>query len=440
MIKGRKKIEKIAKRFNLPTWWVESIVVEYFPCREYFVDENFLVFNFNLLQEEQIKEIPSKKVVINGSILFHNIRPEDAKARMLLGLVGTPLMPLGKDAIIPEGLVSSYSFPFQANPIDVWDPKLGFSSRAQILDEGKFYQWKIAEFSADYHPSPNKGWFRSDFLDLESLRIINDEIQVLRNESIPADTRALEMLRSKIHEKYVELEKVRKTIRQKVLEYHQSQKYNLVMAETDLPTTTPPVVTYLDSIQVSGGGYKIRFHIEPLLYRSALKNLTEAKKIIEERRAGEFEAVLIVDEIEASALCILCAVSCLEAYVNLIAQEYCPTFWSIFERMGVRQKWMFLPYMLESSDCFAIDKEPYKSFIQLTAWRNQIIHYRHKLKKPKKFANRRQVSKAYWICNATNAQIAVDTTRAMIERLSEKTSVPRPRWLYKSGEWLRDVL
>lgn len=392
-----------------------------------------------MLREDQIKEIPNKKVVINGSILFHNIRLEDVKARMLLGLIGTPMMPLGKDVIIPEGPVCSYSFPFQANPIDVWDPKLGFSSHAQILDEGRFYQWKIAEFSADYHPSPHKGWFRSDFLDLESLRIINDEIQNLRNEPIPTDTQALEMLRSRIHEKYDELEKIRKTIRQKVLEYHQSQKHNFAMAETELPTKPPPVVTYLDSIQVSEGEYKIRFHIEPLLYRSALKNLAEAKKIIEKRKTGEFEAVLIVDEIEASALCILCAVSCLEAYINSIAQEHCPTFWNIFERMGLRQKWLFLPYILGISDCFEIDKEPYKNFIQLIAWRNQITHYKHGLKKPKKFSNRRQVSKAYWICNVTNAQIAVDTTRAMIERLNEKTLVPRPQWLYKSGEWLRDL-
>ena len=392
-----------------------------------------------MLREEQIKEIPNKKVVINGSILFHNIRHEDVKARMLLGFIGTPMMPLGKDVIIPEGLVSDYSFPFQANPIDVWDPKLGFSSYAQILDEGRFYQWKIAEFSADYHPSPHKGWFRSDFIDLEPLRIINDEIQVLRNEPVAADTRTLETLRRRVCEKYNELDKIRKTIRQKVLEYHQFQKHKFITAETRLPTKPPPVVTYLDSIQVSEGEYKVRFHIEPVLYRSALKNLTEAKEIIEKRKTEEFEAILTVDEIEASALCILCAVSCLEAYINLIAQEYCPTYWNVFERMGVRQKWLLLPYILESRDCFEIDKEPYKSFIKLIAWRNQIIHYKHKLKGPKKFVNRRQVSKAYWICNATNAQIAVDTTRAMIERLSEKTSVPRPQWLYKSGEWLRDL-
>jgi len=392
-----------------------------------------------MLREEQIKEIPTKKVVINGSILFHNIRPEDLKARMLLGLIGTPMIPLGKDIIIPEGLVSSYSFPFQANPIDVWDPKLGFSSYAQILDEGSLYQWKIAEFSADYHPDPHKGWFRSDFLDLESLRIINDELQVLRNEPIPTDTPALETLRSRINEKYDGLEKERKTIRQKVLEYHQSKQQSLVVAETGLLAKPPPVVTYLDSIQISDGKYRIRSHIEPLLYRSALKNLTEAKKIIEKRKTREFEAVLIVDEIEASALCILAVVSCLEAYINFVAQEYCPTVWDIFERMGVRQKWVFLPHILGSSDCFEVDKEPYKSFIQLVAWRNRIIHYKHELKKPKNLGNRRQVSKAYWICNAAKAQIAVDTTRAMIERLSEKTSVPRPQWLYKSGEWLRGL-
>jgi len=440
MIKGQKKIEKIAKRFDLLHWWVESVAIEYFLCREYLVDENFWVFNFNMLREEQIKEIPNKKVVINGSILFHNIRPEDAKARILLGFIGTPMMPLGKDVIIPEGLVSRYSFQFQANPIDVWDPKLSFSLHAQILDEGRFYQWKIAEFSADYHPSPHKGWFKSDFLDLESLRKINDEIQVLRNEPVPANIQALERLRSRIHEKYDELETIRNTIRQKVLEYHQSQKYNFNMLETELPTKPPPVVTYLDSIQVSERKYKIRSHIEPLLYRSALKNLTEAKKIVEKRKTGEFEAVLIVDEIEASALCILCAASCLEAYINFIAQEYCPTIWDIFERMGFRQKWLFLPYVLGSSDCFEIDKQPFKNFDKLTTWRNQIIHYKHKLEKPKSTANRRRVSKAYWICNATNARIAVDTMRAMIERLSEKTLIPRSRWLYKSGEWLRDLL
>ena len=58
MAKGENGLEQISKKLGLPLWWVESVAVEYFDCREYLTDGNFWVFNLNLLKNDDIEQIP----------------------------------------------------------------------------------------------------------------------------------------------------------------------------------------------------------------------------------------------------------------------------------------------------------------------------------------------------------------------------------------------
>jgi len=434
MIKGKSIIREVSERFGLPEWWVESVVIEYFDCREYLVNGHFWQFDFSKLKNEDIVQIPRKKVVIGSYLLFQNLRSEDLKARMLLGMVGAPIAPLPASTMA-EGLVSDHYVPFQTNTADVWDPKLGFGEYAQVLDDGKFYQWKISEFHSV--PGSPTGWFKSAFLDLQSLKQINDEIQKLRNEPMPQDSNLLRSSREKAREGYERLEKTRYSLREKVLKHHETKK--------DARGTSlgpPPVITYLDSLVIAKDKcgrdkYCIRSHVEPLFYRRALKCLEETKEIVKNRTKGEVEAISIVDEIESSAACIVFAVLCLESYANLVGEEYCQNVWSKdYANANLLTKWLSLPYVLGSANCFDPHSPPYSDLVKIVRWRNRIVHYEHRFKETHPMQGQKQVSKIYSMCNLQNAEVAVDTTKGMIKRLSEETKVKVPFWFERYDEWL----
>jgi hypothetical protein len=447
MIKGYKHLTKIAENLDLPLWWVESVAVEYLDCREYLKDGNFWLFNFNKLRKEDIAMILGTKVVFTDTVLFQNIKPEDASARLILGLMGMPMAQLDAGSnILPNGIVSEKYFPFQGNSIDAWDQKLSFSEYAKIFDEGRFYQLKIAQFGPFHPTSTFRGWFKSDFLDLEPLRIINDEIYDLRNrycsrDNPIVDNKSLEILRGQVIEKYSELEKVKAPLRQQVLDWYRKRKNEFIRNEKKVqPEAVLPTLTHLDSLQVADGKYKVRSNIEPLLYRAAIKNLAEAKKEVEKRnKKSELPPTTILNETEASALCIISSVTCAEAYINSVIQGFAPSLWDTLESMSLSGKWLLLPAPIGIQDCFEKGKGVYNKFCEVVQWRNDIVHYKFGFEKTKRLDDGRVTSRTYSIYNAKNAHIAVESVAAMIQQLSNKLQIPYPPWLDPHGQWLKDI-
>jgi hypothetical protein len=349
--------------------------------------------------------------------------------------------------ILPNGIVNESYFPYQMNPIDVWDQKLSFSEYAKIFDEGRFYQLRIAQFGPFHPTTQHRGWFKSGFLDLEPLRIINDEIYDLRNKYCSRDSpvfkdrNALKILRKQVAEKYVQLEEIKAPLRKKTLGWFQEKKNELMREEIKVQSASlPPILTHFDSLKISDGKYKICFHIEPLLYRAAMKNLAQAKKEAEKRRTKSARLSLsVLEEIEASALCITSAVTCAEAYINFIIKDVAPSVWTTLERTSLDGKWLLLSKLLGSQDCFEKGKGVYNKFSDIVQWRNNIVHYKFGFEKTGKLDDGTYVSMAYSICNAKNAEQATKTVAAMIKRLSEKTSIPCPPWLQANGLWLKDL-
>ena len=96
------------------------------------------MFDFTKMSEEEINDIPNKKVVIPNYNLVQNITPKSLGARMAVSMAGLPTVPLDEADFLPEGLVNTSGFPFAGNSIDVWDPKIGFDFRSVVYDDGKF--------------------------------------------------------------------------------------------------------------------------------------------------------------------------------------------------------------------------------------------------------------------------------------------------------------
>lgn len=78
------RIIEISKRFKLPEWWIESVIIECLPCRRYGESGNLHKFDFDILTDEDIQKIPKHRVIVSGVTLMQNIRPDDLRTRALL--------------------------------------------------------------------------------------------------------------------------------------------------------------------------------------------------------------------------------------------------------------------------------------------------------------------------------------------------------------------
>jgi hypothetical protein len=127
-------INKLVRKYNLPPWWVQSVIVEYFPCRRFLENESLWTFDFKLINDKLIETLPIKHVVIPEYYIVQNIRPEDFRQRLLLTAFGSnPVAEMDEKDIYPDGVLNESCFPVLGNSIDVWDPKLGFHIHAVIL-------------------------------------------------------------------------------------------------------------------------------------------------------------------------------------------------------------------------------------------------------------------------------------------------------------------
>lgn len=106
-------IKNISKKLDLPSWWVQSVIIEYFPCRQFLVGEKFFVYDFNLITAEMIDMIRSKKVVIPDYMLLQNITPTDFSYRLPQLMTGQSKLPFKYvKNIIPEVITNNTVFAF----------------------------------------------------------------------------------------------------------------------------------------------------------------------------------------------------------------------------------------------------------------------------------------------------------------------------------------
>ena len=265
---GGRRIAKIATKLNLPYWWIESVVVEYFPCRIFGQNGKLYQFDFNIFDNDLIDTIGELKVVIPHYILYQNISSKDLSYRAPRLLVGEYAEPLDKANLIPEGIVNSSAFPFVPNLLGTVDPKMEFNWYAIVYDDGNFYQYKIAEL---YEINKKQSWFKSNLFDLIPLYETTERLRMIGNDiNISKDTKLI----NKIEKLYDTLENIRKPIRNKIIKYHETRKTNMSPIDTKLPP--PPLLTFIDSLKQTTSGYEIESHIESLMYEAAIENYRNA--------------------------------------------------------------------------------------------------------------------------------------------------------------------
>jgi hypothetical protein len=405
----------LAQKLNLPRWWIRSVIVEYLPCRRYLENGSLWVFDFTKIDRKSLINITDKRVIIPEYYIVQNIRQRDLLERLSQAMLGgSPVAEMEEKDMYPEGILNDTCFPILGNPIEVWDPKLNFHTHAVVLDNGVLYQWKIADSFQKNHSS----WFKSDLFDLTPLWNIYQKIlrmnkpKILKNPTVEA--------RSKLDRYYNRLEKVRVPLRKKIWEYHLQRK-NTVKSIKKTPLTIPRF-TALDSFKYQDGKYQVYSPIEPLFYRAAFRNYKLAEKWHKEylRTSGQTE---MHKEIEYSLMTIISAVSCLEAYINMVIKRY-PTKPQYKKLKDHKKQWLLVSKALNKTNPFKERRVPFSRFSKAVNLRNDALHYPVKYKTPIG-----QFSPIYNSYNHNSARMSVDMIDPMIERLSENSTIPLPGWL-----------
>jgi hypothetical protein len=421
-----KIIETVAQKMELPCWWVEAIAIEYTECREYATCNEIWTFNFDQLSEYDLEEAArSRHVVVHGT-LMHNISADVWSSRAIERLVSD--IPVGlceqPDDVIAEGLVSDYHFPFIGNPIDVWDPKLSFSSHFQVLDNGQFWQWHIADFVQV--EGGHYGKWTSSEVDLEPLDQIHEKLALLRNPVIKPGEPGHTDFKVEVEKFYQWLNDLRRPILDALWDIHVRKR----RAQSSFPKVTkriPPQLSRFESFTIRNGEIYTKFFAAPVFFRSCRQHAIEAEKLVS---SGDKQgSVAKIDEIyQERANAIILGAACLEAFINDLGFEHFPKLWKNIESLSLTAKWQLYLVLKGKDDLFDPGREPYQSLAQLKKSRGKMMHFKGDYKKVRQMTN--------GVITHTEFDLPREFVRdlpnrleQLIRELCEATALPIPPWL-----------
>jgi len=358
---------------------------------------------------------------------MHNVRSDVYSSRALERLVSDIPVCLCEEPgdVIAEGLVSDYHFPYIGNPIDVWDPKLSFSSHFQVLADGYFWQWHIADFVTVEGRNYGK-WFSSE-IDLESLDQIHEKLASLRNPVIKPGEPGHTDFKRKVEMFYQWLDKLRCPILSALEDIHVKKHH----AQVRFPKVTkcePPQLSRFESFTVRDGEIYAKFFAEPVFFRACRQHAIKAEELASSSE-GDRKLVGKLDEIyQERANAIILGVACLEAFINGLGFEHFPKLWENVESLPLSAKWQLYLTLKGKDDLFDPGREPYQSLTQLTKSRNSLVHFKRRYKKV------RQITKDVITHTETDLpRVFVRDLPSRVERLirelCEATASPIPTWL-----------
>jgi hypothetical protein len=427
-------IKEVAKRMNLPIWWVEAVAIEYTECREFANRNEIWTFDFSHVSENDLEAaIRQHRIVVNG-VIWHNVHSDVFRSRLIDRLVSSVPAPLMKepDDAIAEGLVSDYYFPFLGNPIDVWDPKLSFSSHFQVFDDDQLWQWHVADFLPVEGRSYGK-WV-SDELEIEPLDQISERLASLRNPVIKPGEAGHTEFKLKVETFYQWLDEIRRPIFRALEEVHRSKR----ATQARLSKTTkgaPPLLSRFETFTVRNGEIYSRLLGAPILFRVCNQHATRAEELLASVH-NDWEMVQKSEEIyQERASAIILGVACLEAFINNLGFEHFENVWNRLEQLPIVSKWQLFLVLKGKGDVFAPDRQPYQFLIQLSKSRNRLVHFKGAYSKAMSFCNRMVTSAEYHDMPSPLIQDLPSRLPQLIRELCRAVDIPTPSWLTPQPGW-----
>ncbi|MCE5265057.1 MAG: hypothetical protein LLG97_16185 [Deltaproteobacteria bacterium] len=363
-------IRTVAEKVKLPPWWVEAIAVEYVECREFATRDEIWTFNFEKLAKNDLMEALKTHHVVVSSLLVHNVLPFVFSARIFEGMFSR--VPAGlcaeQDDLIPEGLASDHCFPWQLNALDVWDPKLSIFDHFQVLNDGKFWQWRFAESMAieGRHYSRTV----SDEVDLGVFDLVHEKLAALRNPVIKPGEPGHADFKIKVADFYQWPDGVRRPILSELEKLH----FKKCRSRSSFPKVTrcePPILSRFESFTVRDSSFHTRFFGEAIFFRGCHQHAKKADELAQDERP----LVMKLDEVyQERANAIILGAACLEAFINHLGYDHFPKYWEGIEKLSFMSKWQIYLALAGKGATFDSSREPYQSLFKLTKKRNLIMH------------------------------------------------------------------
>ena len=426
-------IKTVAEKMNLPYWWVEAIAIEYTQCREYATRDEIWTFNFDKLSERDLeKAVRSHRIVVYG-ILMHNVLTAVWSSRTIERLVSDIPVRLVEEPndVIAEGPVSDYHFPFLGNPIDVWDPKLDFSSHFQVLDEGQLWQWKIAEFVTVEGRKYGK-WISSE-IDLEPLDQVHEKLASLRNPVIKLGEPGHADFKVRVEQFYRWLDELRRPILSALEEIHARRRAQASFSK--VTKSEPPLISRFETFTVRDSEFYTKFFAEPVFFRGCRQHAAKAEELATSVKDNK-ELVAKLDEIyQERASAIILGAACAEAFINGLGFEQFPDLWKNIEKISLNAKWQLYLELKGKGDVFDPSREPYQSLAQLARSRNSLVHFKRLYQKVHRISNR-EVTHLELVLPRNFVRYLPSRLEQLIRELCGVTNLQIPPWLTPKTGWM----
>ncbi len=419
-------VEAVVRRTKLPRWWVEAIAVEYADCREYATRDEIWTFDFDRLSERDLEEaVLTHRVVVHG-IMMHNILPDvwgPRSAERLFSNVPVQLAEVPED-VMADGPVSDFYFPFLPNPIQVWDPKLNFSSHFQVLDNGRFWQWRIARFEKVKGRSYGK-WVSSE-VDLKPLDKVHGKLASLRNPVIKPGDPGHDDFKEKVEGFYEWLDTLRHPILRDLEEVHTIRRAKADSSK--VAKSKPRLLSRFETFTVQDGVIHTKFFAEPVFFRGCCQHATRAEELLASTQDNQ-ELVTKLDEVyQERASAVISGATCVEAFINGLGYERFPELWKNMEKLPLGGKWQLYLTLAGKADMFDPGKEPYQSLFQLIRSRNALVHFKRQYHQVRLINNKVETALETELPREFVRNLP-DRLRQLIQELCEATAMTTPSWL-----------
>ncbi|PKL69038.1 MAG: hypothetical protein CVV28_02675 [Methanobacteriales archaeon HGW-Methanobacteriales-1] len=421
---------------DLPDWWIRSVIIEYLDCREYAERDEIWTFNFDLMTEEALDDaLANKKVVVSGPIV-HNVFLDSS--RLLRSMV-SDITPVAVDEtdLVAEGPISEYSAEFLSNPLDVWDPILGFSDYFQVYDEGRFWQWKIAELVPI--PDEHYGEWVSSEIDLIPINEMALKLQEIRNNIIKPGEIGHADFKVIVEDFYKELKSIRETIIQQLWDIHLSKKANADFSKVS--EVEPPSLSHFEKFTVKDGEMQTKIFAEAMFFWGSNDHSLKAEDIVNSCKDNS-ELIQNQDAIyQQRAIAVILGIACVESFVNGFGYEYFPNGWNGqgWNRI-VRDKTnlgkieaLFNAMGKGKGNDYDETEYPYNALKELITIRNSLIH--HKGKYEPVIVNTETKTKIGYDLSQDFVVNLPKLPKDVIQKLCDAKGLNNPSWLNEKPDW-----
>ena len=360
--------QALSRGAEVPEWWARAVAVEYLDCRRFAGAKEIWEFDFSLVSDAELSAALDSARVLIGDGVFHNVRPESLRTRMIGGLVGAPMSRLSPqvDHAIPEGPIGAHAVHLLGNPIDVWDPKLSLGTHVMVRDDdGTLYQWQFATFAAVAGTA--HGEWRSDFIDLSSFDEVRVRLARLRNQPVvrrPGQPGHAEF-EAEVSDFYAWLEGIRAPIREQLLRFHRERRGKAWTATG--AAAPPPNLSLFEEFQVRDGTMLTRLHGEPLFLRACIQHVKAAEK----KEAGLHS---LDREIASRVQAVITAAAFLETFINGVGADLVRR-WDLYEKLTVEGKWQLCLVTAGHPEHYDPGREPFQTMGRVIWLRNRWMHY-----------------------------------------------------------------